>query len=211
MIRINLIQTPAAEVEGKAADVAGLRGQKALYPLLALVLCFACVGLFYWVSTRSITTLTRQMQIEQREAARLAALEAQNKNYQAQLEEINQHINVIQELQKQRTGPRDLMTLLGGAADRVNGLYFLSVDTSKGRLKIQGRSDDADALANFITALEGERSFSDVELHSLFEDDRYSQVSFKFDLDCLYKPPVDVAASTAPVPPTGAAERPPGR
>lgn len=211
MIRINLIQTPAAEVEGKAADTAGLRGQKALYPIVALVVCFACVGLFYWLSARSITVLTRQMQVERREAARLAALEAQNKSYQAELEEINQHINVIQELQQRRTGPRDLMTLLGGAANRVNGLYFLAVDTGKDRLKIQGKSDDANALANFITALEGESSFSDVQLHSLFEDDRDSRVSFKFDLDCLYKPPVDVAASTALVPPTGAVGRPPGR
>lgn len=211
MIRINLIQTPAAEVEGKSADSTGLRGQKAFYPLLALVVCFACVGLFYWLSTRSITVLTHQMGVERREAARLQALEVQNKSYQAELEEINQHIDVIQELQQRRTGPRNLMALLGGATNRVNGLYLLSVDTSKGRLDIQGRSDNADALANFITALEGESSFSNVELHSLFEDDRYSRVSFKFDLDCLYKPPVDVAASTAPVPPTGAEGRPPGR
>ncbi|MGH9398067.1 MAG: PilN domain-containing protein [Terriglobia bacterium] len=211
MIRINLIQAPAREMETKASEAASLRERKELYPLLALVVCFGLVGLMYWRSSHSLAVLNRQMTVEKMEASRLAALEAQNKRYQSQLGEIDQHIDVIQTLEKGRTGPRDLMALLGSAAGRVNGLYFLTVDTQKGRLNIHGQSDDADAVANFIAALEDAGSFSDVELRRVFEDDRYTKVSFKFDLDCLYKPPVDAAASTLPAPPSGGSGRPPGR
>lgn len=211
MIRINLIQAPVREKETKTSETASLRDRKELAPLLALVICFGLVGLMYWSASRSITALNRQMAVEKREAAHLAALEAQNKRYQSQLAEINQHITVIQTLEENRTGPRDLMTFLGGAADRVNGLYLLSVDMQKGRLNIHGQSDDADAVANFIAALDAAGSFRDVELRRVFEDDQSNRVSFKFDLDCLYKPPVEVAAAALPASPSGSAVRPPGR
>ncbi|MGH9450458.1 MAG: PilN domain-containing protein [Terriglobia bacterium] len=211
MIRINLIQAPARETETKTSETASLMGRKELYPVLALVVCFGLVGLMYWSASHGISTLNRQLALEKLEAARLAALEVQNKHYQAQLAEINQHITVIQTLQENRTGPRDLMTLLGGAADRVNGVYLLSVNTQKGRLNIHGQSDNADAVANFIAALDAAGSFRDVALRRVFEDDRSTEVSFKFDLDCLYKPPVEVAASELPASPSASAGRPPGR
>ncbi|MDE3181503.1 MAG: PilN domain-containing protein [Acidobacteriota bacterium] len=211
MIRINLIQAPSRETEAKAPAAGSLKGRREIYPLAAFVVCLGLVGLLYLNSNHSISTLTARLAAERKEASRLSVLEAQNKRYQSQLGEINEHINVIQTLEKNRTGPRDLMALLGGAADRVNGLYFLSVNTEKGRLNIHGQSDDANRVADFIAALEDAGSFSDVELRRVFEDDRNTKVSFKFDLDCLYKPPVEVAASSPPAPPSDGSGRPPGR
>lgn len=211
MIRINLIQAPEKEAVAKSASPEAFQGRKEFYPLVALVVCFAVVGVLYWAANHSIDTLNRQLAVEQREAARLAAIQAQNRQYQAKLDEINQHINVIKTLQKSRTGPRDFMTLLGAAADRVNGVYLISVDAQTDHIAIHGQTDSADALSGFITALKGVGSFSDVELQDFFQDDQNSRVSYKFDLDCFYKPPVEMAASTSPAPPSGEAGRPPGR
>ena len=211
MIRINLIQATERETETKIASQQGLRDRKEFFPLLALVVCFGVVGALYWGWNHRIATLNRQLTAERQEAGRLAAIEAQNKQYESQLAEIDEHINVVRTLQKSRTGPRDFMTVLGDAADRVKGLYLLSVSPQNGRISIHGQSDNADAVANFIAALESIDSFSDVELRRVFEDDQSTRVSFKFDLDCLYKPPVEMAASTLPASPSGSAERPPGR
>lgn len=211
MIRINLIQAPEREAVAKSETSETLQGRKEFFPLLALVICFAVVGLLYWTSSHRIETLNRQLVVEQREASRLAAVEAQNRSYQSQLDEINQHINVIRTLEKNRTGPRDFMTLLGNAANRVNGVYLISVNAQTDHIAIHGQSDSADALAGFIAALKSVGSFSDVELQQFFEDDQNAQVSFKFDLDCFYKPPVEMAASALPAPPSGNTGRPPGR
>lgn len=211
MIRINLIQAPEKEAVAKSAAPEAFQERKEFYPLVALVVCFAAVGLLYWTANHRIDALNRQLAVEQREAARLTAIEAQNKQYQARLQEINQHINVIKALEKSRTGPRDFMTLLGDAADRVSGVYLISVDAQTDHIAIHGRSDSADALSGFITSLKGVGSFSDVELQAFFEDDQNSRVSYKFDLDCFYKPPVEMAASASPASPSGEAGRPPGR
>lgn len=210
MIRINLIQSPERESAAKIQAPETAAGRKEIYPLAALVVCFAIVGALYWLANHRISSLNARLVVEQREAARLGAIEAQNKAYQAQLAEINQHINVIKTLEKSRTGPRDFMTLLGDAANRVSGVYLISVAGQSDHITMHGQADNANDLAGFIAALKS-GAFTDVELQQFFEDDQNGRVSYKFDLDCFYKPPVEMAASTAPASPSGAAGRPPGR
>ncbi|MGH9404964.1 MAG: PilN domain-containing protein [Terriglobia bacterium] len=211
MIRINLIQSSEKQVEAKTAARGGLRDRKEFFPLLALVISFAVVGLLYEYWTHQIDTLNRQLVSERQEAARLTAVEAQNRQYESQLSEINRHIDVIQTLEKNRTGPLDLMARLGNAADRVNGVYLTSVTSQNGRLSLQGQSDTVAAVAGFIASLETSGTFGAIELRQVFEDDQGTRVSFKFDLECSYTPPVEMAASALPAPPSGTPGRPPGR
>lgn len=206
MIRINLIQPPSQESETKIRETPALLQRKGFLPLVSLVVSFGIVGLLYWNANRQIDRLNRQIAAERQEAARLATIEAQNKNYQNQLTQINEHITLIQSLQKSRTGPQQLMTLLGNAVDRVNGLYLLSVDAQKERLSIHGESGHVNAIADFISELQGTPSFQDVQLRQVFEDDLKTGVNFKFDLDCVYKPQSPAASpaqagSSSPPPP----------
>ena len=210
MIRINLIQPVKQEVEPKAREAApSLAQRKEIYPLASLVICLAVVGLIYWISNYKINQLNSQIAVERQEAARLAGIQAQNVKYQGQLAQINEHIQLIQTLEQSRTGPQALMAQLGNAVNRTNGLYLLSVDASKDRLAIHGQSDHVNAIADFIATLESLQSFNDVQLRQVFEDDQSSRVSFKFDLDCLYRPPVE--APPPPAPPAGLKGRQPGR
>ncbi|MGH9326505.1 MAG: PilN domain-containing protein [Terriglobia bacterium] len=204
MIRINLIQvqSPAGEPAEKVQDERRLAERKEFFPLVSLVASLAVVGFLYWSANHNVTRLNQQIGQARQEAARLAAIEAQNRMYQGQLAQINQHISVIQALQLNRTGPQELMTLLGNAIDRVNGLYLLSVDSSRGRLNIHGLSGQMNTIANFISTLQGIHSFNDVRLEKVVEADQKSRVSFQFDLDCLFEPP-----TAAPGPPSGAPAR----
>lgn len=188
MIRINLIQTPSSESPAKAAEAAPLVEQKAFFPVVALVVCGIIVAWLYWSANHQITQLNQRIAAARAEAARLAGIEAQNRTYQAQLTQINQHISVVQALQRNRTGPQQLMTLLGSAADQVNGVYLLSVDASQNRLTIHGLSGQMNEIAAFINTLQGVSSFDNIALQRVFEDDQDSRVSFKFDLACDYKP-----------------------
>lgn len=210
MIRINLIQPVKQEAEPKAREARpSLVQRKEVYPLASLVICCGLVGLLYWSSNHKITQLNSAIAMERQEAARLAGIQAQDAMYQGQLGQINAHIQLIQTLQQNRTGPQQLMAQLGSAVNKINGLYLLSVDDSKERLAIHGLSDQVNSIADFMAALESLRTFNDVQLRQIFEDDQNSRASFKFDLDCLYRPPVE--APPPPAPPSGSRGRQPGR
>ncbi len=211
MIRINLIQPPGQHEGGKEREVGEATKMMALYALASAAVCVIVVGGLYALWSFQITSRTHAIAAAQAEAARLAGIQSENHRLQTELAGIEQHIVLIQQLQSDRTGPERLMTALGGLVDGVNGLYLLAVDAKARQLTIQGQADDVPAIARFIAVLGGSQFFTNVSLQQLSEADVGSRVSFKFGLECIYKPPVEMAASMAPVAPTGAAKRPPGR
>ncbi len=200
MIRINLIQCPAAPAEEqKIADSPSL--QTSQLKLLGGVagIAFLLVGLGYVYWNHQVNQLRQSLAAEKQQAARLAAIQAENQRYQAQLSQIRSRVQVIKGLQAARTGPRDLMTQLADSVNRTKNLYLLTVDGSSGRVVMHGEADVVNSIADFLTALQQTGSFSDVHLRQLFEDDQNDRVSYKFDLDCAYKPaPQPPAASGGP-------------
>lgn len=211
MIRINLVQAPAETLNPKKVEPVNPNRQNALSALVSVVVCFGIAGLFYQVWTHEIARLNDQAGVARREAARLAGIQAQNRRYETDLAQIENHVRVIQALETSRTGPQDLMTRLGNMVDGISGLYLLSVKSDGSKLVIDGQADRVNAIADFIAGLQSNSSFQKIELHQVFEDDRNDRVSFKFDLECLYTPPVETAASVLPAAPTGNPGRPPGR
>ncbi len=209
MIRINLIQPAKREAEPKAQEPLALAQKKEIYPLASFVLCGAVMGLIYWNINRHISNYTAKIAVERQEAVRLAAVQAQNETYQRQLAAINQHIQLIQTLERNRTGPQQLLGQLGAAVDKINGLYLLSVDNSKARLAIHGEADYVNGIADFVGELQGLPAFTDVQLRQVFENDIGSRINFRFDLDCLYSPPVEAPPLLAA--PTGSEGRRTGR
>jgi Tfp pilus assembly protein PilN len=195
MIRINLIQSQVQELPHKMEEVASAGQRNAVYAVASLVVCFVIVGFFHWVWNHEIAGLNQKITVARMEAARLAGIQAENARYEAALAQIESHIAVIEALEGSRTGPQQLMTKLGDKVDGINGLYLLSVKSDGDQLVIDGQSDHINAIAEFISQLQGDRSFQKLDLRQIFEDDLNNTVSFKFDLVCLYTPPVETAAS----------------
>jgi Tfp pilus assembly protein PilN len=211
VIKINLIQAPVEQLNLKVGRVRSFELNNGIYALASVVICFGVLSLLYWSWNHEISGLNAKIGAARLDAARLAGIEAQNSKYTNELAQIENHIVVIEALESNRTGPQELMTKLGNAVDGVNGVYLLSVKSGGGQLTIDGQSNHINAIADFISALENDPSFQRVDLQQLFEDDQKSQVSFKFDLVCLYSPPVETAASLSAVAPAAGSGRPPGR
>jgi Tfp pilus assembly protein PilN len=211
MIRINLIQPPGHHDAEKQREGGEVTRMIALYALVSAGVCLIVVGGLYGLWSFQINARHREIAAAQAEAIRLTAIEAQNRRLQTELAGIDQHIILIQTLERERTGPQQLMTAIGGLVDRIGGLYLLSVDAKSRQVNINGQADDVPAIADFITALQGSQSFSNVSLREISEADVGNRVSFQFGLECLYKPPVEMAASMELAAPTGATKRPPGR
>jgi hypothetical protein len=54
------------------------------------------------------------------------------------------------------------------------------------------------SIAELVSTLRTAGDFRDVQLRQYFEDDRQGQVNFRFNLDCVYRPP-SAAVPSAPV------------
>ncbi|MGH9430478.1 MAG: PilN domain-containing protein [Terriglobia bacterium] len=202
MIRVNLIQPVGMPVETAAAVAISANAKKQGMALaVSALICIAIVGSIYWLWSHQIVQATQQLALERAEATRLARIQAENERFHVELMAIQAHIAIIQELNKAREGPKDLMTVLGATVNRANGLYLVSVAGQGAELKIHGESQYVNSIADFITALKQAGSFDDVQLQRLFEDDHKDRVNFTFDLTCVYKPSAkNGVAGTATVP-----------
>lgn len=190
MIKINLLRgpdTPWAGAEAAGPPLALAHLAKIL--LGSLVVSFAVVGSLYWYWSRQIRKLDQDLAREKKEAARLATIEAENKRYLQQLNELETRIRTVQMLQNKRLGPVELFNALGDTVNRTKGLYLLTVSAETSRLLIQGQSDTVEAIVSFIAALKSAGTFDDVQLRQFFQDDQDSRRSFKFNLDCVFQPP----------------------
>ncbi|MHB8653701.1 MAG: PilN domain-containing protein [Terriglobia bacterium] len=211
MIRINLlgVTKPVARTSG-AGPSEGMAPEAIIIPGVLLVVLGLVAGFVWWYWSSQIDALNKRYVAAQREQARLAGIMEQNKIYEARLNQLQQRINTIQTLQSSRTGPVELMHVLGLLANRSNDLYLLTVTTTGGRLVLTGQANTPDAIANFIGALQRSDTFDDVQLRQSIEDDKDKRVSFKFNLDCVFKqtaPETATAPGAQPVTPPAPAPK----
>lgn len=187
MMKINLLgeAAPAATRVASASDAA----RQILVFIVSLAVMMSVVGFLYFYWNNQVQheqdALTRE-QVRQKE---LAAVRAQNQQYQQQLKQLEERINTIQKLQTSRQGPVDLMTGLGDTVNSAQDLYLLQVTPEGKVLHIRGQSQTVQAIAQFIRALNNASQFSGVQLKQYYQDDLYGRTSFKFNLDCVYTPP----------------------
>jgi Tfp pilus assembly protein PilN len=199
MIKINLLAGAQAPFEAKPEAASRAHTFQAQVLIVSLLLAAGVAGAFdvYW--KHALSRLNAQLEAAKREAARLAAIQAENQQYQKELEEIERRINAIQALQSNRTGPVTLMATLGGTVNRTRDLYLTSVDAAGSRLMLQGASGTESAIADFLSVLKSVGAFSDVQIRQYYESDLETRVMFRFNIDCLYQRAAPGAAASTPV------------
>lgn len=200
MIKINLLsERPAAAAKAAAAPTTALR--HFLTFALSAVVAGGIVFGFYSVWSRDLARLQQDLDKEKRRQAELRGVQEANQRYQQQLQQLETRINTIGALQTSKAGPVDFMTALGEVVNRTNDLYLFTVAPDGDRLAIKGQSTTVESMAQFIAALKRSTSFNDVQLRQYWEDDVANRLAYKFNLDCVYKPPATTPAATTPAAP----------
>jgi len=196
MIKINLLGVAAPKPKAKAVAPTKKAVQVVTF-LGALVVSFASVGLMYVIWSGSVTTLRVELKKQQAEQTRLAAIKLENLRYQHDRALLELRIKAIQALQSSRVGPTEFMNALGNVVNKTpSDLYFFSVAHQGDRVDIQGQASSANSVAAFMASLKSSGYFDDVELKQFYEDDKENLVSYKFNMDCLYKPPSGAGSVT---------------
>ncbi len=205
MIRINLLGVaapPPPAAPGAPAPAGMLVGLVAVGTLL--VAGGVVGGTYFWWSHAKTLQETRYNNAlkEQRELLDIAA---KNKQYQAQIAELNRRIDTIEQLDKSRVGPSDLMNRLADAVNRTRDIWLSAVTPSGARVGMSGQAYSVDSIARFMSALEGTGAFPDVHLQEYAQT---GATTFRFAIDCAYKLPTPPAPPATPAPaPAGAPPR----
>jgi Tfp pilus assembly protein PilN len=196
MIKINLLGVAAPKPKVRA--VAPVSKAMQLGTLLgALVASSAIVGLFYMIWSGSIATLNVELKKQQAEQTRLAAIKQENARYEHERSLLEQRIETIQGLRASRVGPTEFMNALGNVVNNTPiDLYLFSVASQGDRVVIHGQAGSANSLAALLSSMKTSGHFGDVQLRQFYEDDLQNLISYKFNMDCSYKPPSAAGSPT---------------
>jgi Tfp pilus assembly protein PilN len=105
------------------------------------------------------------------------------------------------------------MINMGNIVNKAEDLYVLTMTPDGARVSVKGQANSVQSIANFITNLKAAGVFQDVQLRQYYQDDQFSRLSFKFNLDFVYKPltPAPPAGQQQAASGPGAAGRPAGQ
>lgn len=207
MIRINLLGIQEKRPKGPSPPTSA--GRQAAIFVVSVVVSAVVVFFIYKMWSRQIADLNTKIAAEKREADRLAQIRAENQKYVAQRTQLERRITTIQALLNSKAGPVDFMTYLATVSTNNNDLYLLTVAPEGARVVIKGQSNSVESIASFIANLQGSGRFQDVQLRQYYQEDQFSRLAFKFNIDCVYKmPPAQPPAAQAP---PGAGQATPAR
>jgi len=194
MIRINLLGRARPKTARQAVPLEATL--QVVFLAGALVLTFG-VLYYHWHSMNTETVEVRtHIQKQVGEKARLEQLKAQVDEFERQKVVLQQRINVIEELQRNRTGDQELLDALANTVSRTDTLWLTSLDRKGNVLTLQGAAGSINAVANFITQLKHSGYFDQVEIKESIQDTKSADVqTFNFTLTAQFALPQFKAAA----------------
>jgi len=194
MIRINLLGRARPKTARQAVPLEATL--QVVFLAGALVLAFG-VLYYHWHSMSTETVEVRtHIQKQVGEKARLENLKTQVDEFERQKGVLQQRINVIEELQRNRTGDQELLDALANTVSRTDTLWLTSLDRKGNVLTIQGAAGSINAVANFITQLKHSGYFDQVEIKESAQDTKAAEVqTFNFTLTAQFALPQFKAAA----------------
>ena len=196
MIRINLLGRDRPKAERQALPLEATLQLSFL--IAALVVSFG-VLYYHWHSMNTESAeLRTHIQRQMGEKARLDQLKVQVDAFEAQKAVLQQRINVIEDLQRNRTGGQELLNALANTVTRTDTLWLTSLERNGNGLTLQGTAGSLNAVANFITQMKNSGYFDQIEIKESQQDNKDPLVqTFNFSLTAQFALPQAKAAASA--------------
>jgi Tfp pilus assembly protein PilN len=152
--------------------------------------------------------LKSQLAIEQNKIQNLRAQKTQLENIKAQVEAfdkqrivLQQRVQTIEQLQRDRTGSEELLDMVANTVSRTENLWLTTLTRKGNTLSMEGSSASINAVANFITAMKRSGYFQKVEIKESKQDERNIAVqTFVFQISAEIAPPPAAQPKPASVP-----------
>lgn len=207
MIRINLLGQARPKAAKQAVPVEAT--VRVLMLVGALAAAFIVLFVVYVGQNKELTATRQKITELQSEKARLTQIKMQVQQFEAEKITLQTRINVIEELQKGRTGGQELLAAVASTVARTEGVWLTSMAKSGNTLTLEGEASSVNSVANFITQMKRSGYFDKIEIKEAKENDLEKSVqTFAFTMSAEI-----ATAQTAPAaaPPPAAAPAPRGR
>ncbi|MBW2058359.1 MAG: PilN domain-containing protein [Deltaproteobacteria bacterium] len=155
MIRINLL---VAREERKRESI---RKEATIF-VVVIALVLAGVGLIQWFSDRQRDEIITQIRNSRAELKRLEAIKREINKAKANKKMLQEKLDIIVRLNKNRTRPIEIMTLLASKIPKK--MWLKSLDKKAQKLTLQGIALDDETIANFMKSLQQSKMFTAVQL-----------------------------------------------
>jgi type IV pilus assembly protein PilN len=205
MIRINLL----GQARPKAAKQTVPLEATVQILLFGAAVAVAIGVLFvvYMSQSKQLDQTKSRIRDLQAEKASLQQIKSEVDRFESQKAVLQQRIDVIETLQKNRTGAQDLLQMVANTVGRVDALWLTSVTRNGDSLAIEGEAGSINAVANFITELKRSGYFTNVEIKDAKENDiRPSVETYAFTMSVSIAQPsgaptTEATGTTQPPPP----------
>jgi len=180
MIRINLLGQARPKAARAATPAAA---SLALILLLGVVFGGLVLGAVYYTKQKELDQVQEEITKLRQRKAELETLKAQVEMFERQKAILDQRYAIIEELQRNRTGGQELLTMIANTVTRTDALWLTSMTRRGNGLAIEGSAGSMTAVANLITQLKRSGYFEQVEIRESKQDERNPQVrTFNFNL-----------------------------
>src|SRR5690242_16148488 len=151
MIRINLLGQARPKAAKQAVPLESTL--QIVLGVAAVVVALVVLSVVYFSQKRQLEDTTRKIQQLQAEKASLQQIKQDVDRFESQKTVLQQRIDMIETLQKNRSGGQDLLRMVANTVVRVDSLWLTSMSRTAGALEIDGEAGSINSVANFITEL----------------------------------------------------------
>jgi type IV pilus assembly protein PilN len=195
MIRINLLGQARPKAAKQAVPLEAT--VQILFAAVAVGLALVFLGISYYQQKRQLDETQRRIQALQNEKASLQQVKADVDKFESEKSVLQQRIDVIETLQKNRSGAQDMMQMVANTVVRVDSLWLTSLDRKGDSIVMDGEAGSINDVANFITELKKSGYFQEVEIKNAKENDLLPGVeTYGFEMTVSVTPPAAGQPST---------------
>lgn len=203
MIRINLLGQARPKAAKNAVPLEAT--MQLVFALVAIGVALTVLGVTYYQQKSELDRTNARIASLRAERASLQQIKQDVDRFESQKSALQQRIDVIETLQRNRTGGQDLLQMVATTVVHVDNVWLTSLDRTGNAIDIQGEAASINSVANFITQLKRSGYFDNVEIKQAVEDDIVSSVeTYQFSMSAAIN-----QAAPAKTQPAGAVQPPP--
>src|SRR5580704_15521732 len=169
MIRINLLGQARPKAAKQSVPL-----ESTLQIILGIAaVAIAAIVLFVMYSSekRDLDATEARISALKAERTQLQQIKQEVDSFEQQKRILQTQIDVIEGLQKNRTGAQELLQMVANTVVRVDQLWLTSLDRTGDSLHLTGEAGSVDSIANFMTQMKRSGYFDKIEIDEAKEDD----------------------------------------
>jgi type IV pilus assembly protein PilN len=207
MIRINLLGQARPKAARRPVDTGA--ALPTLFIGAGVIFGLLILGYLYYSWQRQLTEENNRIKQLQAQKTDLEQIKQQVESFEKQKQVLQQRVQTIEQLQRDRTGGQELLDQIASTVSRTENLWLTSMVRKGNNLAIEGSSASVNGVANFITALKRSGYFQKVEIKESKQDEKNTAVqTYLFQLTAEITPPPVGAAQRVPSKPAGTTTAP---